>query len=112
MPSHFNNNFIILIPKTKAACSVDQFRPIILGNFLFKIIMKILASRPGDVVKSIFSDNQFEFVKAKKIHDGITIVFEGINCLDRYSSMGNMAIKIVIQKAFDIVRWDFLLYIL
>lgn len=35
-----NSNFIVLIPKTPHADSIPQFRPIALGNFLFKIIPK------------------------------------------------------------------------
>ena len=40
-----NLNLVVLLPKVKGACSVSQFRPIALSNFLFKIITKILPSR-------------------------------------------------------------------
>ncbi|KAK2648933.1 hypothetical protein Ddye_016422 [Dipteronia dyeriana] len=40
-----NSNFIILLPKMRDSIMVDQFRPIVLGNFLFKISSKILANR-------------------------------------------------------------------
>ena len=40
-----NSNFIILIPKVQGANFIDKYRPIILGNFVFKIITKILADR-------------------------------------------------------------------
>ncbi|WJX39138.1 hypothetical protein P8452_26715 [Trifolium repens] len=44
LPS-FNSNTIILIPKTSNADSMDQFRPIAMANFKFKIISKVLADR-------------------------------------------------------------------
>ncbi|KAK2649334.1 hypothetical protein Ddye_016823 [Dipteronia dyeriana] len=40
-----NSNFIVLIRKIRDSITVDQFRPIMLGNFLFKISSKILANR-------------------------------------------------------------------
>ncbi|KAK2642070.1 hypothetical protein Ddye_023833 [Dipteronia dyeriana] len=40
-----NSNFIVLLPKMKDSIMVDQFRPIALINFLFKISSKILADR-------------------------------------------------------------------
>ncbi|GAU50480.1 hypothetical protein TSUD_409650 [Trifolium subterraneum] len=44
MPN-FNSNTLILIPKTNNADSIDQFRPIAMANFKFKIISKVLADR-------------------------------------------------------------------
>jgi hypothetical protein len=35
---NFNSNTLVLIPKNENADSVDQFRPIALANFKFKII--------------------------------------------------------------------------
>ncbi|KAK3225537.1 hypothetical protein Dsin_005399 [Dipteronia sinensis] len=40
-----NSNFIVLIPKTPNALTVNQFRLIALGNFLFKVITKIIDDR-------------------------------------------------------------------
>ncbi|XP_060972563.1 uncharacterized protein LOC115717820 [Cannabis sativa] len=40
-----NNTFICLIPKVEFPMSVDQFRPISLCNFSYKVIEKILSNR-------------------------------------------------------------------
>ena len=42
---NLNSNFLVLIPKSEGASSIGNFRPIVLSNFLFKIITKILAER-------------------------------------------------------------------
>ena len=50
-----NSNFIALISKMKDSITVDQFRLIVLGNFLFKISSKILANRLAQVATRIVS---------------------------------------------------------
>ncbi|CAJ2662070.1 unnamed protein product [Trifolium pratense] len=64
MPS-FNSNTIILIPKTNKADSIDQFRPIAMANFKFKIISKVLADRLASILPSIISKEQKGFVEAQ-----------------------------------------------
>lgn len=45
LPNNFNANSLILILKNPNAGTIDQFRPIALANFKFKIITKVLADR-------------------------------------------------------------------
>jgi hypothetical protein len=52
----FNSNIITLIPKTPDAASIDQFRPISMANFKFKIISKIIADRLASILPSIVSE--------------------------------------------------------
>jgi hypothetical protein len=42
---NLNSNILVLIPKVPGAASMDEFRPIALANFQFKIVTKILADR-------------------------------------------------------------------
>jgi hypothetical protein len=51
MPN-MNSNLLILIPKVPGADRLDNFRPIALANFQFKLITKILADRLGTISKS------------------------------------------------------------
>ena len=51
--SGLNSNFMILIPKIQNADTVDKFHPIVLGNFIFKIITKILADRLASIAVRI-----------------------------------------------------------
>lgn len=63
IPSVINKTFIVLIPKTNEPSKIDQFRPISLCNFVYKIISKILATRLNCVMNKIIADNQGAFIK-------------------------------------------------
>ncbi|KAI9157503.1 hypothetical protein LWI28_023591 [Acer negundo] len=76
-----NSSFIVLLSKLRDSILVDQFSPIVLSNFLFKISSKILADLLARVV-------------AKKC------------------SVGNLAMKIDIRKAFNTLDWSFLCRVL
>ena len=109
---NLNSNFLVLIPKTENAAVIEKFRPIILGNFIFKICTKILADRLGFLAPTIISKNQFGFVKGRRIQDCIALASEGFNILKNKSKEGNIAIKVDIRKAFDTLDWDFVLEVL
>ncbi|XP_057811506.1 uncharacterized protein LOC131025735 [Salvia miltiorrhiza] len=59
LPAGCNASILILIPKKDVVETVADLRPIILSNFFFKIISKILATRLGDVAAVGVSPNQF-----------------------------------------------------
>ena len=91
---------------------VDQFRPIALGNFLFKVITKILADRLGSISSRIIFENQFGFAKRRTSCDSIVGASECFNCMQKKGFGGNFALKIDIRKAFDSLSWDFIYEVL
>ncbi|XP_058782945.1 uncharacterized protein LOC131657578 [Vicia villosa] len=92
IPQNYNANLIILIPKSKDADSMENFRPIALANFKFKIISKIIAGR--------------------NIKDCLCLASEIANLLDKKTVGGNVVLKVDITKAFDTINWSFLLKVL
>jgi hypothetical protein len=112
MLPNFNANTMILIPKISNADVVNQFRPIAMANFKFKIISKILADRLALVMPSIISPEQRGFIQGRFIRDSICLASEAINLLHNKSFGGNLALKIDISKAFDTLNWGFLLKVL
>jgi len=54
---------VSLIPKIQGANSIEDYRPIVVSNFKFKIISKILADRLVLVAARIISPNQYGFVQ-------------------------------------------------
>jgi ribonuclease HI len=108
----FNANIIALIPKSPEATSIDQYRPIAMANFKFKVISKILADRLASILPSIISDEQKGFIHDRNIQDCICIASEAVNLLHNKSFGGNLALKIDIRKAFDTLDWGFLLKVL
>ena len=99
-----NSSFIALVPRTSEAISVNQFRSIALGNFLFKIMTKInIADRVANICCRITSPNQFRFIRGRQIGDCIAGASECYNGLRNSARGGHLAIKIDIWKAFDCI---------
>ncbi|WCJ39165.1 DNAse I-like superfamily protein [Euphorbia peplus] len=107
-----NSNLMVLLPKVEGAMNIEQYRPIVMSNFSFKIISKILADRLAIVAAKIVSENQFGFIKGRSIHQCIAIASEGVNSLSKKCYGGHLAMKIDIQKAFDTLDWNFLLQVM
>jgi len=96
-----NSNVVSLIPKIQDAESIKDYIPIVVANFKFKIIFKILADRLALVAARIISPNQYGFVQGRHIQDYIGIASEVINMLSKKVRGGNMAYKVDIHKVFD-----------
>lgn len=68
-----NSSFIILISKIKGGIAIENFPHIVLSNFLFKIITKIISNKLGVVATKTVSPNQFGFIRDKHIEDCIAL---------------------------------------
>lgn len=76
-----NSNLVALIPKFARADRIENFRPIALANFQFKIISKVLADRLAKIAQKIISPQQRGFIKGRHISDCICTSSEAINML-------------------------------
>lgn len=59
-----NSIFLILILKVENPDVIDSYRPIVLGNILFKVTTKINFNRLRLLVSQIIFPNKFGFIKA------------------------------------------------
>jgi ribonuclease HI len=112
--SAINCTFIALIPKVLNPSSMNQFRPISLCNFIYKIFAKVIATRLKPMMDSLISHNQSAFVANRSIQDSILVAHEAFHYL-KHRKKGkrvDMAIKLDLNKAYDRVEWDFLLAVL
>jgi hypothetical protein len=106
-----NSTFILLIPKFHGAKEIKDFRPVSLVSGVYKIIAKVLANRMRRVMDKIISKPQNAFVKGRQILDSVLIANE---CLDSRLKAGDPGVwcKLDMEKAYDHVNWNFLLYLL
>ena len=80
-----NYTHIVLIPKKKDPQLITEC-PISLGNVVSRIISKVLANRVKPVLSRVISDS--------KVHSCLTV--------------GHMAIKLDVSKAYNRMEWEFL----
>jgi len=83
LPPGINNSFVTLILKIKSANRLKDFRPISLVGSLYKIILKLLATRVIQVMSEVISDHQNAFIKGRQILDNILIANEVINFIKK-----------------------------
>ena len=106
-----NASFLALIPKKVDVVEVKDFRPISLVGGIYKIISNVLANRLHRVAHGLISDSQNAFVKGRQILDSVLIASE---CIDSRLKLGvpGVLCKLDVEKAYDHVSWDFLMYML
>jgi len=77
-----NYGAISLIPKTKEALNVKQFRLICLLNVSFKIFTKILMERMTLLMEKLVDKCETTFIKGGYILDGVVILQEALHELE------------------------------
>ncbi|XP_043717726.1 uncharacterized protein LOC122665640 [Telopea speciosissima] len=112
IPKGVNNCFISLIPKVEEAVSLEKFCPICMGNFVCKIISKILASKLGVLLPRLISEELGAFQKGKVIFSNIGFASELANLMHKSVRGCGIGVKVDISKAYDSLSWDFLFKVL
>jgi hypothetical protein len=106
-----NSTFIALISKVNGSDSFSEFWLITLCNLYYKIITKIIAKCIRPILSHTLSEEQFVFLKGRKIIDVIGIVRECIHNI-REKNLQAMILKIDLNKAYDCISWDYLRLVL
>lgn len=110
LPEGLNNTFITLLQKVEHPESATQFRPIGLCNVAYKIITKVIVNRLKPVLPFLISNTQASFVPRRQITDNVVIMQEVLHTMrKKQGKKGLRAIKIDFEKAYDRLRWSFIL---
>lgn len=106
-----NATFIALIPKKNGAMELRDYRPISLTGIVYKLVSKILAERLKKVIDKLVSGEQNAFIKNRHITDASLIASEVLDWRMKSGKPGVLC-KLDIEKAFDQLRWSYLMSIL
>ena len=112
--THFNllnSANVVLIPKKEGAEGIGDYRPISLVHGFGKIFSKVLAIRLWPLMQSLILTNQSAFIRGRSIHDNFMYVRNMVRKYHR-TRRPILIFKLDISKAFDSVRWDYLLTLL
>ncbi|XP_028083502.1 uncharacterized protein LOC114284753 [Camellia sinensis] len=110
--SKVNSTIIALIPKVPNPVRVEDYRPISCCNTIYKCIAKIIANRVKVVLPDLIDPVQSAFVQGRRISDNIFLSQELMRGYHKSSPTPRCAMKVDIMKAYDSVRWEFIIDIL
>jgi hypothetical protein len=106
-----NSANIMLLPKKEGAKEIVDYQPINLIHAIAKIITKMISIRLGPYMDSLVSNAQRAFIKKRSIHDNFLYVKNLATRLHK-SKTPTLLFKLGIRKAFDNVRWDYIVDLL
>jgi hypothetical protein len=109
--SRLNFGMISLIPKIKEANTIKQYRPICLLNVDYKWFSKVFTLRLTPFADKVISENQIAFIPGRYILEGVIILHETLHEL-RVKKMQGVILKLDFEKAYDKVRWSFMIEVL
>ncbi|XP_031091113.1 uncharacterized protein LOC115996111 [Ipomoea triloba] len=109
IPEGLNDRLVALIPKIKHLDKLSHFRPISLCNVIYKLITKILTNRIKGIVREAIGPEQSSFVLKRQITDNIMVFQEILQSMKKKTgAVGQMVIKIDLEKAYDRLSWQFI----
>ena len=100
-----NASFITLVPKVRDHTNLDQYKPISLVGAMCKIITNVLSCGINIVLPTVVDESQLAFLKDKRMLDSVLVANEELQKCGR----SGLGLKVDFEKAYDSVRWDFLL---
>ncbi|KAL5558341.1 hypothetical protein UlMin_034552 [Ulmus minor] len=109
MAHSINDSNIVLIPKKPNPTRPNHFRPITVCNVAYRVVTKILANKLKPLLDRIVCPTQNAFVPSRSIHDNYVLIQEVIHSMKKKKgTLGWMALKIDLEKAYDRVSWQFI----
>src|SRR4051812_39429731 len=85
------------------------FRPLSLCNVVFKLVSRVIVSRPKETWRSIISPLQASFVSGRHSIDNFIVCQEFVHTTRTTKARkGSAIIKLDLDKAYDRLEWAFI----
>ena len=112
--TEWNSTFICLIPKVVKTEEPSHFRPIILCNVIYKVISKVLVHKLKPIIHKLVSPIKNAFIPGQLLSNKCLITHELVNMIKKRIRRGEFLVgfKIDMYKAYDMVNWHFLGWLL
>ncbi len=108
LPDSLKKAVVTLIFKKGDNMKLENYRPISLTNYDYKIIAFILATRMQSVIANIVNENQTAYIKKRYIGTNARLVQDIFEYCENTNDRGAI-LGLDFQKAFDTLEWPFIL---
>ena len=105
----WNATTLVLIPKTANASCTSDFRPVSCLNTLYKVIAKLLTDRLQSLLSDVISPTQSAFLPGRSLAENVLLATEMVHGYNWRNISPRGMLKVDLRKAFDSVRWEFVL---
>lgn len=102
------SNLVLILKKPNAA-QTSEFRPISCLNTVYKVISKLLASRLKKILPLMVSNSQSAFLSWRLLVKNVLLATYLVNGYNTQNLSPRGMLKVDLRKAFDCVRWDFII---
>jgi hypothetical protein len=103
-----NSANVTLIAKKEGAETIGDYRPISLMHSVAKLVGKIMANHLPPHLDKLVSPSQSAFIKGCSIHENFRYIQGAVKLFHR-SKTPMLLLELDIEKAFDSVRWEYML---
>jgi hypothetical protein len=106
-----NSANVVSLEKKDGAHAIDDYMSISITHSVGKLLTNILASRLPPHLDKLISQSQSTFIKSRSIHNNFQYVRGVVNHFHRAKNP-MLLLKLDIAKAFDSVRWEYLIEVM
>ncbi|CAI5529451.1 unnamed protein product [Closterium sp. Naga37s-1] len=111
LPASIKEAVTIFLHKKGDKDDLDNYRPITLLNFSYKVLARVVANRMKPLLHKVISAEQYGFILGRRISDAIGVVADVIEAAKKGSEDWYMLL-LDFRKAFDSVSRSFLFSVL
>ena len=109
MLKQWNTTSLVLIPKVTNASLATEFSPISCLNIVYKVVSKLITNRLKEVLPLIISQVQSAFIPGRLLVENVLMATNLVKGYNTRNSEPSAMLKVDLTKAFDSIRWDFII---